>query len=130
MKQRLLITGPMYPATLAQLEQAYEAQRLWSAPDKDALLAAMADITAVASSNSGGINGATMAKLPKLKVISHFGVGYDTVDVDAAKQRGIPVTNTPDVLTEEVADLALALLLATIRKVPQGDRFVREGKWL
>jgi lactate dehydrogenase-like 2-hydroxyacid dehydrogenase len=130
MKQRLLITGPMYPATLAQLEQAYEAQRLWSAPDKDALLAAMADITAVASSNSGGINGATMARLPKLKVIAHFGVGYDTVDVEAAKKRGIAVTNTPDVLTEEVADLALALLLATIRRVPQGDRYVREGKWL
>jgi len=127
MKQRLLITGPMYPATLAQLEQAYDAQRLWSAPDKDAVLASMADITAVASSNSGGIDGATMAKLPKLKVIAHFGVGYDTVDVDAARKRGIAVTNTPDVLTEEVADLALALLLATIRRVPQGDRYVREG---
>ena len=130
MKERILITGPMYPPTLAHLEQAYEAQRLWSAPDKDAILASMADITAVASSNSGGINAATIAKLPKLKVIAHFGVGYDTVDVDAARKRGIAVTNTPDVLTEEVADLALALLLATIRRVPQGDRYVREGKWL
>jgi lactate dehydrogenase-like 2-hydroxyacid dehydrogenase len=130
MKPRLLITGPMYPATLAQLEQAYETQRLWSAPDKEALLASMSDITAVASSNSGGIDGATMAKLPQLKVIAHFGVGYDTVDVDAARKRGIAVTNTPDVLTDEVADLALALLLATIRRVPQGDRYVREGKWL
>ena len=130
MKQRILITGPMYPPTLAELEQAYDAQRLWSAPDKEGVLASMADVTAVASSNSGGINGATMAKLPRLKVIAHFGVGYDTVDVDAARKRGIAVTNTPDVLTEEVADLALALLLATIRRVPQGDRYVREGKWL
>jgi lactate dehydrogenase-like 2-hydroxyacid dehydrogenase len=130
MKQRLLITGPMYPATLAALEQAYDAQRLWSAPDKEAVLASMSEATAVASSNSGGINGETMARLPKLKVIAHFGVGYDTVDVDAARKRGIAVTNTPDVLTEEVADLALALLLATIRRVPQGDRYVREGKWL
>ncbi len=131
MKQTLLITGPMYPPTLAELEKTYDAHRLWTAPDKDALVASLADkLTAVASSNSGGIDAATIAKLPKLKVISHFGVGYDTVDVVAAKQRGIPVTNTPDVLTEEVADLAVALLLATIRKVPQGDRYVRDGKWL
>jgi lactate dehydrogenase-like 2-hydroxyacid dehydrogenase len=130
MKPRLLITGPMYPATLATLERTYETQRLWSAPDKDALIASMADVTAVASSNSGGIDGPTMARLPKLRVIAHFGVGYDTVDVGAARSRGIAITNTPDVLTEEVADLALALLLATIRRVPQGDRYVREGKWL
>jgi lactate dehydrogenase-like 2-hydroxyacid dehydrogenase len=131
MKQELLITGPMYPPTLAELEKTYNAHRLWTAADKPALIASLADkVTAVASSNSGGIDAATIAKLPKLKVIAHFGVGYDTVDVEAAKQRGIPVTNTPDVLTEEVADLAVALLLATIRQVPQGDRFVREGKWL
>ncbi|HET7728849.1 MAG TPA: 2-hydroxyacid dehydrogenase, partial [Usitatibacter sp.] len=131
MKPPLLITGPMYPPTLAELEKTYDAQRLWTAPDRNALLAALGEkVTAVASSNSGGIDAATMAKLPKLKIISHFGVGYDTVDVDAARARGIAVTNTPDVLTEEVADLALALLLATVRRVPQGDRYVREGKWL
>jgi lactate dehydrogenase-like 2-hydroxyacid dehydrogenase len=131
MKQPLLITGPMYPPTLEELEQAYDARRLWSAPDREALIASVADkVTAVASSNSGGIDAATMAKLPNLRVIAHFGVGYDTVDVDAATARGIAVTNTPDVLTEEVADLALALLLATVRRVPQGDRYVREGRWL
>ncbi|HET7730014.1 MAG TPA: 2-hydroxyacid dehydrogenase [Usitatibacter sp.] len=131
MKQPLLITGPMYPPTLAELEQAYDARRLWTAPDRDALVASMADkVTAVASSNSGGIDAATIDRLPKLRVIAHFGVGYDTVDVEAARARGIAVTNTPDVLTEEVADLAMALLLATVRRVPQGDRYVREGKWL
>ena len=130
MKQPLLITGPMYPPTLAELEQTYDAKRLWTTPDKDALLASMADITAVASSNSGGIDGATMARLPMLRTIAHFGVGYDTVDVVAAKARKIAVTNTPDVLTDEVADLAIALLLAAVRKVPQGDRYVRDGKWL
>ena len=131
MKPEILITGPMYPPTLAELEQAYSAHRLWTAPDKEGLIASLADkVTAVASSNSGGIDGATMAKLPRVKVIAHFGVGYDTVDVDAARARGISVTNTPDVLTDEVADLAMALLLATVRRVPQGDRYVREGKWL
>jgi lactate dehydrogenase-like 2-hydroxyacid dehydrogenase len=131
MKQELLVTGPIYPPTLAELEKTYNAHRLWTAPDRNALIASLADrLTAVASSNSGGIDAATIAKLPKLGVIAHFGVGYDTVDVNAAKARRIPVTNTPDVLTEEVADLAIALLLATVRRVPQGDRYVREGKWL
>jgi lactate dehydrogenase-like 2-hydroxyacid dehydrogenase len=131
MKQELLVTGPIYPPTLAELEKTYNAHRLWTAPDRNALLASLADrLTAVASSNSGGIDAAMIAKLPKVGVIAHFGVGYDTVDVNAAKARNVAVTNTPDVLTEEVADLAIALLLATVRRVPQGDRYVREGKWL
>jgi lactate dehydrogenase-like 2-hydroxyacid dehydrogenase len=131
MKPDLLVTGRMYPPTLAALDEAYATHNLYEAHDRDALLASLAGrITAVASSNSSGIDAATMGKLPKLKVIAHFGVGYDTVDVDAAKARGIAVTNTPDVLTEEVADLAIALLLATVRRVPQGDRYVREGQWL
>ncbi|HUP31071.1 MAG TPA: 2-hydroxyacid dehydrogenase [Usitatibacter sp.] len=131
MKNEIIITGPMYPPTLAELEQTYQAHRLWTAADKPGLLASVAErITAVASSNSGGIDAATIGKLPKLKVISHFGVGYDTVDVNAARSRGVAVTNTPDVLTDEVADLAVGLLLATIRRIPQGDRYVREGKWL
>jgi lactate dehydrogenase-like 2-hydroxyacid dehydrogenase len=131
MKQDLIITGPIYPPTLAALDAAYTTHKLWQAPDRNALVASLADkITAVASSNSGGIDGATISRLPKLKVIAHFGVGYDTVDVNAAKARNVAVTNTPDVLTEEVADLAMALLLAAVRRVPQGDRYVREGKWL
>jgi len=131
MKPDLIVTGKMYPPTLAALDAAYTTHKLWETKDCDAMMASVADrITAVASSNSGGIDGATMAKLPKLKTISHFGVGYDTVDVDAARKRGIAVTNTPDVLTDDVADLAIALVLATIRKIPQGDRYVREGQWL
>jgi lactate dehydrogenase-like 2-hydroxyacid dehydrogenase len=123
MKPEVLVTGNMYGPTLAQIEETYTAHRVFGVKDRDAV------ITAVASSNSGGIDGATIAKLPKLKVIAHFGVGYDTVDVNAAKARKVTVTNTPDVLTEEVADLAMALLLATVRRVPQGDRYVRDGKW-
>ncbi len=131
MKPDLIVTGKMYPPTLAALDAAYTTHKLWEAKDRDAMIASVADrITAIASSNSGGIDGATMAMMPRLKTISHFGVGYDTVDVGAARQRGIAVTNTPDVLTDDVADLAIALVLATIRKIPQGDRYVREGKWL
>jgi hydroxypyruvate reductase len=131
MKPEILITGPMYPPTLEELERTYDAKRLWSADDRDALIASVADrVTAVASSNPRGIDAALIGKLPKLKIIAHFGVGYETVDVTAASARGIKVTNTPDVLTEEVADLAIALVLATLRRIPQGDRYVREGRWL
>ena len=131
MKPDLIVTGKMYPPTMAALDAAYATHKLYDAKDRDALIASVAErITAVASSNSGGIDAATIARLPKLKVIAHFGVGYDTVDMGAARARGIPVTNTPDVLTDDVADLAIALLLATVRKVPAGDRYVRDGKWL
>jgi lactate dehydrogenase-like 2-hydroxyacid dehydrogenase len=131
MKPEILITGPMYAPTLEELERTYDAKRLWTAEDRDALIASVADrVTAVASSNPRGVDAALIGKLPKLKVIAHFGVGYETVDVAAASARGIQVTNTPDVLTEEVADLAIALVLATLRRIPQGDRYVREGKWL
>ena len=76
------------------------------------------------------MRGDEMAQLPRLRLIAAFGVGVDAIDLAQARSRGIAVTNTPDVLTEDVADLALALVLGTIRRIPQGDRFVREGHWL
>jgi lactate dehydrogenase-like 2-hydroxyacid dehydrogenase len=131
MKPDLLMVGPMYKPTQAVLEGAYTTHKLWEAQDRNAFLDSIAGrITGAATTGSKGMDDATMGRLPKLKVIAHFGVGVDSVDVDAAKRRGIAVTNTPDVLTEDVADVALALLLAAIRRVPQGDRYVREGKWL
>ena len=130
MRHDLLMIGPMYKPTQSVLESTYTIHKLWEAPDRDAFLASVADrITAIASTGTRGVDDATMAKLPKLKVIGHFGVGVDSVDVAAAKRRGIAVTNTPDVLTEDVADIALVLVLSAIRRVPQGDRYVREGKW-
>lgn len=83
----------------------------------------------VALSGGMAFDGPAMDRFPALEIIAKFGVGYDTVDVAAAAERGIVVTNTPDVLTDEVADLALGLLIATIRKIPQADRFLREGRW-
>jgi lactate dehydrogenase-like 2-hydroxyacid dehydrogenase len=71
-----------------------------------------------------------MDALPNLEIIANFGVGYDNVDAAEAARRGIVVTNTPDVLNEEVADTALGLLLATVRQLPQADRYLRAGKWL
>src|SRR5947208_3383806 len=70
------------------------------------------------------------AGLAAVGLIANFGVGYDSIDVEAARRHGVVVTNTPDVLNDEVADLSVALLLATVRQIPQADRYVRSGKWL
>jgi len=130
MKRELLMVGPMYPKTLEVLDATYTTHKLWLAPDRDALLASLADrIDAAATSGTKGMDDATMAKLPNLKMISHFGVGVDSIDVDAAKRRGIMVSNTPDVLTDDVADIAIGLMIAAARRMVVGDRYVREGKW-
>lgn len=75
------------------------------------------------------VDAAMMALLPNLEIVACFGVGYDGADVGYAKQHGIAITNTPDVLTDCVADLGMALTLATLRKIVEGDRYVRAGRW-
>jgi lactate dehydrogenase-like 2-hydroxyacid dehydrogenase len=75
------------------------------------------------------IDAAFIDALPRLEIIANFGVGYDGIDLAACARRGIIVTNTPDVLTEEVADTALALLLMTVREFSAGERYLRAGKW-
>jgi lactate dehydrogenase-like 2-hydroxyacid dehydrogenase len=131
LKKDLLVVGPMHAATLKVLDDTYTTHKLWLAPDRDAFLASLADrIDACATSGRAGMDDATLAKLPKLRMISHFGVGVDSIDVDAVKRRGVMLTNTPDVLTDDVADIAIGLLLAVVRRIAAGDRYVREGKWL
>ena len=98
----------------------------------DALLAevgARVRAVAVTGGPEGHMTGVAMARCPKLEIVSSFGVGYDNIDVKYAAEHGIVVANTPEVLTEEVADTALGLLLCTVREFPQAERFVRAGKW-
>jgi lactate dehydrogenase-like 2-hydroxyacid dehydrogenase len=113
---------------------AYVAERLSAAfqchPIDAAAPEALARVRGAAMSGHRPFDGALMDRMPKLEIIANFGVGYDTIDAKAAAARGLTVTNTPDVLTEEVADLALGLLLATVRELPQVDRYLRAGKWL
>lgn len=97
--------------------------------DPAALAAAAPRIRAIAASGESKVPRGLIAQLPALEIISVFGVGYDGVDVAAARERGIRVTHTPDVLTDDVADLALGLVLAVARRIPQADRYVREGLW-
>jgi lactate dehydrogenase-like 2-hydroxyacid dehydrogenase len=131
-KADVLMTGPMQPIVAETLEEACTVHRLWEAPDRDAFLREVGPrIRGVATSTGhGGTKGSLFDQLPKLEILASFGVGYDNVDVAEAARRGIVVTNTPDVLNDEVADLALGLLLATVRQLPQSDRYLRQGNWL
>jgi lactate dehydrogenase-like 2-hydroxyacid dehydrogenase len=84
----------------------------------------------IATSHHAVVDAALMRRLPKLEIIASFGVGYDHIDAAWAAQHGIIVTHTPGVLDDEVADIAMALTLATTRQLPQAERYLREGKWL
>lgn len=129
-KPHILVTAPWYQAAMDELPNFFTVHRLDTASDPEALLAEVKDkVVGLAGSHDMKINGALMDKLPNLKVVSNFGVGYDNVDVEAATAHGLKVGNTPDVLNDCVADLALGLVLATCRKIPQADRYVRDGKW-
>lgn len=86
-------------------------------------------IRAIAASGESKVPASLIEQLPKLEIISVFGVGYDGVDVAAAKGRGVMVTHTPNVLNDDVADLAIGLMLAAARQLPAADRYVKEGKW-
>lgn len=121
----------MMSSVIGALEKQFVLHCLWKQADPDAFLAqAGAGIRGMAVSTlSGRIDAAWFDRLPALEIVANFGVGYDNVDAKSAGARGIVVTNTPGVLDEEVADLALGLLLSTVRQIPQADRHVREGRW-
>ena len=118
-----------HPTLLGLLEEKYVVKRLWEVSDKNKFIENHClNVRAMVTDHLGASE--KLIKLfPQLKIISNFGVGFDSVDVDYATQKGIQVTNTPDVLTDDVADLAIALLVSVARSIPEGDRFVREGIW-
>jgi lactate dehydrogenase-like 2-hydroxyacid dehydrogenase len=124
----VLQVGPLKPSLAQTLQDDYAAYAL---PDEPAeFLAAHGDeITAVVTSGRTGVDAELMAALPNLGAVVHFGVGYDTTDVDAAAVRGVLVSNTPDVLTDCVADTAVGLTIDVMRQFSAADRFVRAGRW-
>jgi lactate dehydrogenase-like 2-hydroxyacid dehydrogenase len=131
-KADILMTAPMMPVVIDALDKVFNLHRLWEHADRDQYLSEIGPrIRGVATSTLYGRMDATLFdRLPNLEIVSSFGVGYDNVDVTEAAKRHVIVTNTPDVLNDEVADLTLGLLLATLRKIPQADRYLREGRWL
>ncbi|MCB5177340.1 2-hydroxyacid dehydrogenase [Microvirga lenta] len=131
-KTDILMPGPMMPSVIEALDRDFVLHRLWEQSDREAFLREVGPrIRGLAASTvAGRTDGTLLGHLPNLEVIASFGVGYDNVDVVEAARRGIVVTNTPDVLNAEVADLTIGLLIATLRQIPQADRYLRAGQWL
>jgi lactate dehydrogenase-like 2-hydroxyacid dehydrogenase len=131
-KPALLMTGAMMPLIENGCDAAFTVHRLHNAPDREALLKQVApEIRAICTGGHTGVktDDALMGRFPNLKVVGNFGVGYDSVDVASAAKRGVIVTNTPDVLTEEVADTTIGLLLSTVREFYRAEKYLREGRW-
>ncbi|CAN7424627.1 2-hydroxyacid dehydrogenase [Pararhizobium sp. LjRoot238] len=129
-KPEVLMIGPYPSWDMEDLETRYTIHRLWEVEDRETFLARQGgSIRAVATRGELGASAELLKKLPKLEIVSCYGVGTDAIELNFARENGIRVTNTPDVLTEDVADLGMALMLAVARQLPEGDAHVRDGGW-
>ncbi|MGN6489412.1 MAG: 2-hydroxyacid dehydrogenase [Devosia sp.] len=128
MAEDILQTHKLLDRCEKALAERFTVHKLHEADDKEALIRELAPrLRGIAGGNVGA---ELMDKLPKLEIIANFGVGYDSIDTKAARERGIHVTNTPNVLNDAMAEITIGLMIALARRIPQTDRFVRGGKWL
>lgn len=132
MKKRIYITRRLPDEAVAPLRDKYEV-RMWeeeahSVP-RDVLMEEAASAHALWTMLSDSIDRELMEQAPNLEVISNLAVGYNNIDIEAAKDRGVIVTNTPDVLTETTADLAFGLMMMTARRLGEAERDLRAGEW-
>lgn len=126
MRPVVLQTAPLIASCEAGLAERFTVHRLFEG-DREALLGRVGDqVEALASS---GAKADLIERLPRLRMIANFGVGYDNVDIAAARARNIRVSNTPDVLNDAVAELTIGLMIALARRIPQADTYVRAGRW-
>lgn len=126
----VLLVAQVLPYLEQELNKRYNLLRVWDFPQKSNLFAQhAASIRAVVGHSGAGADAELIDALPKLEIVSSFSVGVDKIDLNKCKEKGIRVTNTPDVLTDEVADLAIGLILTLLRRICECDRFVRSGNW-
>lgn len=129
-KPELLLVGPYPEWDMVELEAQFTVHKLYEAADRDEFIRLHADrIRAIATRGELGASAELIGRLPKLEIISVYGVGFDAVNLDAARARGIRVTNTPDVLTNDVADLGVAMMLVQSRGMIGAETWVRDGSW-
>ncbi|SCK59724.1 Lactate dehydrogenase [Variovorax sp. HW608] len=128
-RPELLAVAPLMPFLMEALCREYTVHDRIHVSDPAAFAEVAPRIRGVVANGEAKVPRELIAQLPALEVISVFGVGYDGIDVAAAHERGVPVTNTPEVLNDDVADLAIGLMLAVARRIPQADRFVRGNEW-
>ncbi|MBD8554483.1 2-hydroxyacid dehydrogenase [Rhizobium sp. CFBP 8762] len=130
MKQQILVIGPYPEWDMVELEKSYDVKKLYEATDRDAFIdGAAKQVTAIATRGELGASADLIDRLPNLQIVSVYGVGYDAVDLDACRKRAIRVTNTPDVLTNDVADLGVGMMLCHSRGMIGAERWVRDGSW-
>jgi len=130
MKPDIIITAKGHAATMATLQAEFSAHHLFEASEKNSFFEKCAPkVRGLATFGPMAVDGKLMDALPKLEIIANFGVGVDAINLADAKARKIIVTNTPDVLNECVADTAIALVLNTLRKLPQSEKHLRAGNW-
>ena len=128
-KPELLTVAKLAPFLMEPLQSAFTVHERLHEGDGAAFARIAPSIRAICGSGESKVGAELMAQLPALEIVSIMGVGYDGVDVAAAKARGVTVAHTPDVLNDDVADLALALMLNIARLIPQADQYVRQGRW-
>jgi lactate dehydrogenase-like 2-hydroxyacid dehydrogenase len=130
MKPEIILSARGHAGTMATLQDEFTCHLLFEAPDRNAFLKQhAATVRGLATFGPMPVDGKLMDALPKLEIISNFGVGVDAINLDDARKRNIIVTNTPDVLNDCVADTALALVLNVLRKFPQSEVYLRAGNW-
>lgn len=126
----VLEPSPLLPIVASSLEGHCRVSKLWEAEAPEAALAAWSpDVRGLAVGGHFDVDGAFMARFPRLEIVANFGVGYNNVDTAWAAEHGVIVTNTPDVLNDEVADTALGLMIAAARQFPAAERHLRAGNW-
>jgi len=128
-KPEILMTKPMLPIVEEQLDAEFNVHRLHQAEDKQAMLAEIGDRIRGVALSWARVDEAFLKQLPNVEIVSSFGVGYDHVDTDACLKAQVMVTHTPDVLTEEVADTAIGLMIMTVRELGQAEQYLRNGHW-
>lgn len=130
MKINILLTQPVPDLIDARLRESYVVHRLYDAADPSAFLTQVGEsIRGVVTGGAKGLSNLIMDRLPALQVIAISGIGTDAVDLPHAAARGVQVTTTPGVLTDDVADMGMGLLIMALRDLGTGDRIVREGQW-
>jgi lactate dehydrogenase-like 2-hydroxyacid dehydrogenase len=130
MKPEIILTAQGHAGTMATLLSEFTCHKLFAAENKERFFEDLSSkVRGLATFGPLSVDGKLMDALPKLEIISNFGVGVDAINLDDAKKRAIIVTNTPDVLNDCVADTALALVLMALRKFPQSEAYLRAGNW-
>ena len=129
-KPEILMMGAYPQWDMEDLEESYQVHKVWQAQDSESFIASHAEsVRAIATRGELGASADLMKKLPKLEIVSCYGVGTDAIDLTHAKASGIRVTNTPDVLTGDVADIGIGLALSIARRIPDAHAYVHSGNW-